>query len=314
MEHNGWYYLGHIIQQLNAFAVPFFFIASGYFFSLGVDKHGLQKQLKKYIPRIALLLLIWVVLNGFFWGQWLQEVVENGSLRPLLSNLLFMPEYAASRLDVFLFWGTAVPLWFLVSLIEGSIVLSALIALKLGKNSILLIGTVAYTFMLSASLYSDTLIGTGFVLPFQQRGIFISVFFLSIGYFLAHSTINISSLKLLCGAVVLMFLESLLVSAHEGLVFEEHPYLFSTPIIATAVFLFATQHPTFGANGLLYKLGAISLGVYVVHTPVIGALDYFGKTTAHPAWELSYPFITLIISILIVNVLSKIPYLRKAVT
>jgi len=313
MEQNGWYYLAHFIQQINSFAVPFFFIASGYFFSLGVDKHGLQKQLKKYIPRIALLLFIWLILNGLFWGQWLQEVIENRSLRPLLSNLLFMPEYAIIRSDIFFFWGTAVPLWFLVSLIEGSLILSALIAFKLNKTNILLFGSAAYLFMLSASLYSDTLIGAGFVLPFQQRGIFISLFFLSIGYFLANSTININGFKLLCGATVLMFLESFAVSAHDGLLFEEHPYLLSTPIVAAAVFLFAIQHPTLGVDSLLYKLGTISLGVYVVHPPVIGALDYFGKSTSHPVWELSYPFITLFISILIVSLLSKIPYLRKAV-
>lgn len=314
MEHNGWYYLGHVIQQINSFAVPFFFIASGYFFSRGVGRYGLQKQIAKYIPRIALLLFIWVVVNGFFWGPWLEEVIENGSLRPLVSNLLFMPEYAISRLDTFLFWGTAVPLWFLVSLIEGSLILSLLIALKIGKNGILLIGATAYLFIMSTSVYSDTLIGAGFTIPFQQRGIFISAFFLTLGHFLAHSTINTGAHKLLFWAIILMFAESLIMSAYKGLLFEEHPYLFSTPLVAAAVFLFAAQNPTFGGHGLLYKLGAISLGVYVVHPPVIGALDYFGKRTDHPLWELSYPFITLFISIVIVNLLSKIPYLRRAVT
>ncbi len=312
--HDGWYYLGHVIQQFNSFAVPFFFIVSGYFFSLGVDKYGLKKQINRFVPRILTLLLIWVFIDGLFWEQWLQEVIESGSLRPMLNNLLSIPGYALSRPDIFLFWGTAVPLWFLVSLAEGALILSALIALNLGKNSILLLGLVAYTFMLSASLYSDTLIGTGFTIPFQQRGIFISVFFLTIGYFTARSEIRIDGLKLLVASIILMFLESAFMSAHNNVLFEEHPYLFSTPLVSLAVLLLALQNPTFGANTILYRTGVISLGIYVIHTPIIGALDYFGNTTSHPVWELSYPFLVLLISIIIVTFLKKAPYLRKAVS
>lgn len=315
-DYDAWYYLGHVIQQLNSFAVPFFFLASGYFFALGVNKHGLPKQIKRYIPRIALLLLIWIVLNGVFWGQWLQDVVDSGSLRPLLSNFLFLPQYAVSRPDEFLYWGTAVPLWFLFSLIEGSLVLSILIALKFGTKPILLVGAAAYTFMLSASLYSDTWIGASFTLPFQQRGIFIAVFFLSLGYFAANSEISkikVNGLLLLAISIILMFAESAIMSAHNDQLFEEHPYLFSTPLVALSIFIWAMQNPTAGSNSLLFKIGSISLGIYVVHPIVIGALDYYGNTTSHPAWELSFPFLVLLISMLIVSFLSKIPYLRKAV-
>jgi surface polysaccharide O-acyltransferase-like enzyme len=314
-SYDGWYYLGHIVQQFNSFAVPFFFITSGYFFSLGIDKQGVQKQLKKQIPRLSLLLLIWIVLNGLFWGQWIQEIVESGSLWPMLANLLSVPAYAMQRPDVFWFWGTAVPLWFLVSLIEGCLLLSLLITLRLSKNSILIIGTTAYLFMLSSGVYSDTLLGVGFRITFPQRGIFIALFFISIGHFLAHSTTNINGLKLLLGSVVLMFIESALISAHNNQLFSEHPYLLSTPFFAIAAFLFATQNPTFGENSLLFKMGTISLGIYVVHPPVIGALDYLADSINHPPiWELAYPFITLLISTIIVLALQKIPYLRKAVS
>ncbi len=314
-SYDGWYYLGHIIQQLNSFAVPFFFITSGYFFSLGIGKYGLQEQLKRYIPRIMLLLLIWVLLNGLFWGQWLQEVIESGSLRPMLANLLSVPAYAMQRPDVFFFWGTAVPLWFLVSLIEGCLLLSLLVALKLNKNSILVIGAAAYLFMLSVSVYSETLLGAGFRITFPQRGIFIALFFISIGHFFAHSTFKISGLKLLLWATPLMFVESALISAHNDQLFSEHPYLLTTPIVAAAAFLFATQNPAFGGNGLLYRIGIISLGIYVVHPPVIGALDYLADQINHPPiWELAYPFITLLVSTAIVLPLQKIPYLRKAVS
>ena len=79
---NYWYYLGQIIQQLSSFAVPFFFITAGYFFSLGVDKQGLKKKFSQYFLRILVLLITWVVIDGIFWGEWLKSIIENGSLNP----------------------------------------------------------------------------------------------------------------------------------------------------------------------------------------------------------------------------------------
>ena len=35
-----WYYLGNALQQISSFAVPFFFVAAGYFFSQGAVKGG----------------------------------------------------------------------------------------------------------------------------------------------------------------------------------------------------------------------------------------------------------------------------------
>jgi surface polysaccharide O-acyltransferase-like enzyme len=206
---NYWYYFGQIIQQISSFAVPFFFIVAGYFFSLGIDKQGLKKQLNRYFLRILLLLLTWVIIDGIFWGEWLKSIIENGSLRPLLWNIMAVPSFAINRPDLFLFRGTAVPLWFLVSLLGGILLLSIFVYAKLNKFTILAVGSVAYLFSLTVSFYSHTSIGLGFIIPLEQRGVFISIFFISIGYFLANSQININGFNLLIISTVLMFIVEL---------------------------------------------------------------------------------------------------------
>ena len=310
---NNWYYFGQIIQQFSSFSVPFFFIVSGYFYSHGVNKKGLNKQFQPYFKRIFILLLSWVIIDGVFWGSWLTSVIDKGSLKPLLWNIMAVPSFAINRPDLFLFRGTALPLWFLVSLLGGILFLSTLIYYKCNKFIIMLVGLIAYIFSLSVSFYSHTVIGLGFIIPLEQRGIFISIFYISIGYFLANIQIKTNGISLLLISIILMFIESYILSANKNAVFIEHPYLFSTALFSAGVFLSAIKHPNFGANGSLYKIGGLSLGVYVVHTPLLGALNYYRDIINSPAWEFIFPFTVLFLSILIVSVFKKTPCLRKIV-
>ena len=57
----GWYIL-HCIFRL---AVPFFFVASGFFFKLSLEKSGggLEETVKKYVKRILIPFVFYVVLN-----------------------------------------------------------------------------------------------------------------------------------------------------------------------------------------------------------------------------------------------------------
>jgi len=310
---NGWFFLGQIIQQLSSFAVPFFYIVSGYFFSRGVSRKGLKNQFSQYFIRILILLLTWIVIDGVFWGGWLESIIEHGSLKPLLWNIMAVPGFALNRPDLFFFRGTAVPLWFLFSMLSGVAFLSILLFAKLNRLMILGVGLSAYILSLSVSFYSDTFIGVGFVLPLEQRGVFISICFLSIGYFLEDCQININGIKLLLISVVLMFVESIALSISQNGVFTEHPYLFSTVLVSIGVFLTALQNPMVGVNSFLCRVGGMSLGVYVVHIPVLGALNYYRDLVISPVWELFFPVLVLLLSLLIVSLFMRIPYLRKVV-
>jgi surface polysaccharide O-acyltransferase-like enzyme len=65
---NDWYYLGHSIQQISSFAVPFFFVVAGFFFSQGIRKEGLTGRWWLFVKRFSVILLVWIVIRWNFLG------------------------------------------------------------------------------------------------------------------------------------------------------------------------------------------------------------------------------------------------------
>ena len=93
-------------------------------------------------------------------------------------------------------------------------------------------------------------------------------------------------------------------------IFQERPYLFSTLLLAASGLLFALQNPALGAATLISRVGNRSLGMYLTHTPVLGALGIIRSQFASPLWELFFPFLVFSLSYWIVLVLLKTPYAR----
>ncbi|QSA96746.1 acyltransferase [Methylococcus sp. EFPC2] len=309
-----WYYLGQSLQQLSSFAVPFFFVAAGYFYSRGISKESILSRWLKYTSRLASLLLIWTIIDGIFWGPWLEQMIKAKSAAPLLWNLNALPSFAAKRPDLFFFRGTAVPLWFLVSLIAGISLLALCLKLSLRPPALLAIGFSAYALCLATSSYEATFLGFGLTLPLEQRGPLIAFSFLTVGHFFAaHNISTKHSAPFLATAVIMIFCESALLSHLSGLPFQERPYLFSSLPLAACAFLFATSHPNLGANSVLSALGSRSLGIYLIHTPVLGAVSLIRRAVVHPIWEIIFALLVISLSYGLVALLMRIPYIRKSV-
>jgi peptidoglycan/LPS O-acetylase OafA/YrhL len=111
----------------------------------------------------------------------------------------------------------------------------------------------------------------------------------------------------------MVFVESSLLSHFAGLPFQERPYLFSTVLLASSVFLFAVRNPGFGTSSISSKIGNRSLGVYLVHTPVLGAVGTLRSAVVHPLWEFFFPVMVLALSSVLVILLFRIPYVRATV-
>ena len=309
-----WYYLGQALQELSSFAVPFFFVAAGYFFSKGISKEGLSSRWWKYTSRLSVLLVIWIVIDGIAWDQWLEQIISAKSLSPLLWNLSAIPSFAINRPDLFLLRGTAVPLWFLVSLIIAVSLLALCLRLSLRPSVLLLIGLCAYGFNLVTSAYAETALGIGLTLPLEQRGPFIAFAFLSIGHWFSVRSVSAGSgVLILLAAVLMVFVESALLSHFSGQPFQERPYLLSTILLAGSAFLVAIQNPALGSTSIVSKIGARSLGIYFVHTPVLGAVNVMRTAVVHPIWEIFFPLMVLMLSYGVVKLLMKVPFARSAV-
>jgi surface polysaccharide O-acyltransferase-like enzyme len=260
------------------------------------------------------VLLAWTLIDGVLSGHWVAQLIQRRSLAPLLWNVIAIPSFALRRPDLFLFRGTAIPLWFLVSLIVAVSLLALCIKLQLRPTVLALLALSAYTFTLLVSFYANTALGMGLVLPLEQRGPLIAFAFLIAGYLIATGTISMRiGTSALFAIVILVFAESALMSHLARILFVERPYLFSTFLLGCAVFLFAVQHPSFGAKTVLPRIGRRSLGIYVVHTSVLNAIAPIRSAVVHPLWECLLPVAVLTVSYAITLVLSKIPYVRVIV-
>ena len=309
-----WYYLGQILQQTSSFAVPFFFVSAGYFYSKGLTNDGLASRWRKYVTKLALALAVWILIDAFFGNHWLAQLREAGSIKPLIWNLLAVPSFAAHSPDLFFFRGTAVPLWFLVSLIASISILTLCIHFDIRPIVIFAMGFIAYVLCLLVDNYSGTNIGLGMHVPLEQRGPLIAFAFLSAGHLLAFSKMpNQNIASLLVASTAMMFVETMALSAYFHVPFLERPYLFSTFPLAISLFLFAASNPTLGAEHIISKIGKRSLGVYLAHTPVLGGLSEIRSLFVHPIWEISFPILVLICSYAVVLLILKLPFLRTTI-
>ena len=311
---DNWYYVGHIIQILSCFAVPFFFVAAGYFFTRGIEKDGLFIRSKKYLKRLALILVAWIFIDGLFWGAWIDAILEHNSLKPLIWNFLAIPSFAIKRPDLFFFRGTAGSLWFLVSLIIAIVMLSVCIKYSINKRIVLVFGLIGYLFALSTSSYSSTSVGLGFTMLLEHRGPFYAFFFTVVGYLMANTNYRGNGVNLLVCSIFLKFLETTILSVFLNEPFRDRGFLLSTPLVAIGTLLVALRFPSIGKDTFLHKVGSSSLGIYVIHSPVLGALNYYREYFINPIWEIAFPIIAFLVSYYLVILIKRVPYFKRIVS
>lgn len=116
-------------------------------------------------------------------------------------------------------------------------------------------------------------------------------------------------------AFLLLFAESALLSRLNGNAFAETPYLVSAVLLTALLIVAATNSKErWRVPKFLAKIGSVSLGIYLVHIPVIGTLGSLRVAFASPMWELVFPVVVFLVSYFIVLGLVRIPYVRSIVS
>lgn len=307
--------VGQVVQQLCSWAVPFFFAAAGFLFSRRLTPQGAASAWWRYVTRLLLVLLAWTLIDGVLAAGWLRLVVDAGSLAPLYWNLRAIPGFAAQHPGLFWFRGTSVSLWFLVSLIIAISWLALAARAQLSRPAILVVGLLAYLAAVLLGSYAPWLdIALRPVL--EHRGPLIAIGFVSIGHFLGTARV-LPALVRPAGAVTLawlaVFLEAWALSEQRGTAFQEFPYLLSTPALV-ALLMRAACRPGPARGPIassLATLGRHSLGIYLVHIPVLNALAPYKP---HSPWaEALLPVAVLVPSLIGSALLRQTPLLRAIV-
>jgi surface polysaccharide O-acyltransferase-like enzyme len=279
------------IKTVSRFAVPFFFITSGYLFALKTARRDPTSYLTARITKLASLYLFGLVLAGgtFFVGNLSTAVLAGRPLRDSAVNILI------DYLDPveLLYYGTSVSevLWFLPAL------LFALVFVYL----VAVVGKPSYVLPIALCFHFVGLLGSTYTMfvdvPFEIRdALFFGFFYTGLGYTVRRrgweppeeKTRLLLSLVVLF--VVLQFVEFYgLGYPLRGEAFGSYVYApsygISTALLSVALFLFLLSEPTLFATTPLPTWGTYAVGIYVTHPTVFAILRALRETLE----QMGYP-------------------------
>ncbi|NOT12422.1 MAG: acyltransferase [Methylococcaceae bacterium] len=252
-----------ILNNIARFAVPCFFIMSGYFAG---EKIIQNKLFFKTLKRILVLFLFW----NFFYlmiplnCSGLQKV---GYLRIKYWDFYQIVTHPCKVL----LQGFYGHLWYLESLALAFVYL--FLTSKISIKFVFGLALIQYIICVLGGGYSET--GIGFHMPFTSRnGPFASALFVSLGWYFSITKLKLpwqpSLLLVGIGFFTQYFEYILLTSKFPRAIHYE--FMFGTPIMAVGVFLlflgFRSEQSFFS------NLGNLSLGVYVLHVLVLDHIRY----------------------------------------
>jgi len=287
-------------------AVPFFFVAAGYFFARKVGRGACPmatfraqalRLLKLYVAWSALYVLAAASLRA----------VNRHSLAAGLDAVRERVGWAAERPVTFLLQGPQEHLWFLPALVLGSLALAAGLAAGWSAARVAAVGGALYAVALLAGSYAATPVG--FSLGFHPRnGPFVSVLFVALGAVLASRPVARSTAALLLGAGLgLALAEALALRAAVGLDLSAHDALLGLVLAGPGLFLVARAAD--GAPAGLARAGALTLGVYAAHPLVAMPLER-ARPALGAAGELLVPAIVYAVTLVLAQAAARAPRLR----
>ncbi len=273
------YALTHYLCRI---AVPFYFMASGFFLYGKMNENSFDGNgVKKYILKILKLYIIWTLI--YF---------------PIVLNTRILPEENASK--AFLLWlkdvafsGSYAQLWYLHATMVAAFVIAFFVKRKATLKRVIVFGGVLYLIGLIPQTYSfvlnfikpfgglwSALKGVGFLIKTTRNGLFEGVLFMSLGMLLAKNPAMLSSKKAAAGfgiSLVLMFLEAIFVK-FAGWARETDLYIFLVPL---SFCLFALAINTELRESRVYKnLRTLGMLVFYLHMLIKPLAEYITKIIA----------------------------------
>lgn len=283
-------HIGSFIHSLCKFAVPFFFMSSGYFFGLAILKgNSLNEYLGRYLKRIALILLSWSLFYIFLPPNLVKVILQYGLFEGYArafywDSVLFIVQEPLKLLQQ----GTVVHLWFLISLILIYCLFYPFVRFK--KTGLFFyVAVLLYGFGLLGGAYSKTAIGIETIFN-VRNGPFYGAIFVVLGFYL--SRFKSFSVPVAWGfvtvGVVGQLLEDYVLSARTGF---NGLYNFTTPIYVTGIFLLALAHPKCWKFEPVQKLASLTLGIYVSHLFFVNLFLPFKPFVPILYWDLVFSFL-----------------------
>ncbi len=308
-EQSPWVYLRMAINQSTRFAVPYFFIVSGYFWGRKV-RNG-TNPLSLYgttAKRLLFPFVLWSVIYVITPTAVDLDALKTYGYWPVvrwkLSVLLAHPV-------TLLFEGGKVHLWFLVALL-CAVTLATLLHLLKWQRAFLPLGVLLYGAGLLAGPYVHTPLGLH--IPFNLRdGPFVSTLFFALGWHLARQNHRPAARR--AWAIFLLgwglqFAEAAWLWMHYGLLPTQIDVVLGTVGFGYGAALLALSHPRWGTQGVIPKFlaraGRDTMGVYLVHILFVDWLRPWIDAQHRVGWELVYPVAVYALSLASVKLYARL--------
>jgi len=304
-------FFGELLNQSVRGAVPFFFLASGYFFSSSVSRGTPALNVGvKIVRRLALF--------AIFWSSIYILLPIGKLLQPPY------PDYATAVLGMIhdslrpsvVLTGTFVHLWFLSALICAIVLLTIASTYRLEKYFAVLVAAL-FLIGLAGSAYKPSPFGIPIAIHNTRDGPFYSSLFVFTGYFL-HKYGMLLSLRtayilILCG-IALRVTELYWLMTCCDVRADKVDFLLGSYPFGVGVFVWLLNSPRLGENRWLVRLSRYSPGVYCAHMLFLSLLSATPLFLGSPLWELTRPFLILGLTFAWVAILARVPLLRPVIT
>lgn len=298
-------WIGYVLNQTARFAVPLFFLISGYL----IQPKLAASPWTTFINYSKPLLKVW-----FAWSIIclvmpfnLAKVEEFGYLGEREGYWGFL---MSTPLNSFL-EGGLVHLWFIPALVCAVLIIALLVELKLNKL-LLPIAIALYGYGVLAGSYATL---TGLEAPFFTRnGPFFGTLMVSLGFLIRQNQWKVSSTKalvLLALGMLIHFAEAAWLTTFD-VGFNMNDFLFGTALWGMGVFMWLLANPNMGNYAWVRAISNRMLGIYVSHLLIIIVLfnvcGVFGITEL--AKDVTVFFGTVLLSFGLVVGIEKTPLRR----
>jgi surface polysaccharide O-acyltransferase-like enzyme len=310
-------YINLALNQASRFAVPFFFIVSGYLWGVKVRLGNCPILTAiRSIKRILFIFCIWslIYLLPYNFETLRQSIYTYGFIGPIKLIYWDISDQLQNPLKL-LMQGTSAHLWFLVAL-SLSMGISAVFIKRTSFNLLFIFSLMLYVYGVLAKSYANTPIGIA--VEFNTRnGPFFGTFLFVNGYYLSGLKIKEHWLKIgffvFIFGFMLHFLELYMLWKY----FETPPiqdYVFGTALMGLGASIMSISNNSYINLKCLSGFGQLALGIYLVHIIIIKNLvkpaDYFLMSIF---WEISKPFLVFALSILLVSAMAKNKSMKRII-
>lgn len=255
-------WFGLIFNQVTRFAVPLFFLISGYLIHPKLTAAPMA-TLKSYCAPLARVFIVWSVICLLMPFN-LQTAITEGYLTERSGYWGFLAQAPLNSL----LEGGLVHLWFIPALMIAALITAVLV--KIDKVRWLFpIAIVLYVYGVLAGSYQNiTELWTPF---FTRNGPFFSTLMFAIGFLIRQKNIQATASQgiiLALVGMVIHFSEAFYLVGYEQ-AFNSNDFVFGTVLWGTGLFLFLLAKPNLGHSQWILNLSKSVLPIYVAHLPVI---------------------------------------------